>query len=629
MKSIVGASYIREGKLLVGKTGKDETLMAGRVINVMFIRKSGRTFCIRSDYEPRFYNNGGEGTVEFVPCSQKPFISVSYRQVANEVSTEVKIRVESLFIDRELDGESIDSASQDPVVWAVLQMGYIDQFPDWRKIKSGDDAERFYDLNNNSLTSEQGTASGKQLLVQILNCGPESLPPERTWLFNGVVGTMENGLKWNPPEGALLKANYGDPNFPKMSEIGAVLYQWVTRRFVKSSVKHLVVASESKDNSGNTVYKRKVFVYGYKSYFDSSVNDKSATELDLDTNSGIMSNEDAQMFGVTCVCSKMLQEKATNDLFYYGTVGQAMKDAGIKINQSVFAEPFDALGPQIEAIRQHYPFLRWYMLRDGTFFFYHVEEEASDIFSDPYVRDRQLKEAILLPAVYDITTSGMKIIRCPFVGLIDPMTTIFFSSRYNILDLVGFYAQPDNPLDTSLVLLADVVFATCGDDNMMTLKCVECPEDQAPIVNVQTGTIKVTVPEGAAQTYTDNVPEQQKEKDLAWAPVTVTIGEYPFDKAQNGWIDIANNLLLKNIDPIAWEGTPCSVARMLSDLRDWNGGVWTSARMKDSGGRSSPENRLVDAGFTIPWLYKGDKVIVKLPYKPSYNESYKKKDVKV
>ena len=628
MSSIVGASYIREGKLLVDKSSNVETRLNGRVINVMFTRKSGRTFCIRSDYEPRFYNNGGEGTVEFVPCSQKPSITVSYAQKANTVSTEVKIRVDALYIDREIDGESIDSTAGDPVTWAVLQMGYIDQFPDWRKIKSGDDAERFYDLNNNSVTTEQDTLGGKQMLVYILNCGPESLPPERTWLFNGVVGTLENGLVWNHTEGSLIKANYGDPNFPKKSEIGAVLYQWVTRRFVRSSVRHKINAGQEKDNSGNTVYTRDMYVYGYKTYFDSTAKDTQYTKLDLKTNNGLMTIKDSDAFGVVCYCSKFLQEKATNDLFYYGTVGLAMKTAGIKLDQAVFAEPFDGLGPQLEAIRQHYPFIRWYMLHDGNFFFYHVEEPVDSIFSDPFIREQQVKHAMLLPAVYDITTVGTITIRCPFTSLVDPLTTLLFSSRYNILDLVGFFAQPEKPLQVFLAQIVDVVFSTCGDENMMTIMCTSCPDEQVPLVNVETGTIQVTITKGAAQDYTDNVPEQQKEKDLTWAPVTFTIGEYPFDKTQNGWVDIATNILLKNVSIYEWEEPP-SMVRMLSDLRDWNGGVWTSARMKDSSGRSSPENRLVDAGFTIPWLYKGDKVIVKLPYKPSYNKNYKKKDVKV
>lgn len=628
MKSIVGASYIREGKLLVGRAVSGESRLFGRVINVMFIRKSGKTFCIRSDYEPRYHSNGGEGTVEFVPCSQKPSITVTYAQKANSVSTEVSIRVDSLYIDREIDGESIDSTAGDPVVWAVLQMGYIDQFPDWRKIKAGDDVERFYDLNNNSVTTEQDTLGGKQMLVLILNCGPESLPPERTWLFNGVVGTMENGLKWNHPEGALTKANYGDPNFPKKSEIEAVLYQWITRRFVRASVRHKIMADQKVDNDGNTAYTREVYIYGYRSYFDGTVVDKEYTKLDLSTNNGLMTVDDANMFGATCSCSKFLQEKATNDLYYYGTVGKVMKEAGIKMDQSVFAEPFDGIGPQLEAIRRHYPYLRWYMLHDGTFFFYHVDEPVESIFSDPFIREMQVEHAVLLPAVYDITTAGTVTIRCPFTNLIDPTTTLLFSSRYNILGVVGFYAQPEQPLQVFLAQLVDVAFSTVGDTNTMTIMCTPCPNGQMPLVNVETGTVQVTITDGAAEGYTDNVQKQEDEKSLSWAPVTITIGEYPFDKAQYGWLDVANNLLRKNLDVKAWADTPCSMVRVLSDLRDWNGSVWTNDRMKDSSGRSSPENRLVkDAGFTIPWLCKGDKVVVKLPYKPSYDDNYKKKSI--
>lgn len=630
MKLITGASYIREGKLLVGKGRSSESLMYNKVINVMFIRKSGETFCIRSDYEPRYYKNGGEGTVEFVPCSQKPSITLTYSQKANKVSIEVNIRIESLYIDRELDGEAIDSTAGNPVMWAVVQLGYIDQFPDWRKITNGDDAERFYDLNNNTLASEQGILGAKQMLVQILNCGPESIPPNRVWLFHGAIGTLENGLKWDHPEGALLKANYGDPNFPKKSEIGAVLYQWITRRFVKSSVRHIVDAGQKEGENGETVYTRSVRIYGYETYFNSAAKDEKYTTLDLDTCNGIMTTKDADMFGVTCVCSKFLQENTSNDLFYYGIVGGQLKEAGIKMDQSMFADPYDVLGAQLEAIKQHYPFLRWYMLHDGTFFFYHREEPSDSIFSDPFIRSRQLEHAVLLPAVYDVTTVGNITIRCPFVDIIDPMTTLFFSSRYNILDLVGFYAQPVSPLEVFLTQLVDIAFSTCEEDNMMTMMCTRCPDEQVPMINVETGTIKVTVTKGAEETFTDRVPDQEDEKRLSWLPVTITVGEYPFDSAQSYWVDIANTILFKNLDPLAWDGVEHNMTRALSDLKDWNGSLWGSSRMKDSKGRASPENRIArEVGFTIPWLCKGDKVVVKLPYKPSYDSKYEKSGVEL
>ena len=625
---IYGSSYVKSGKEIVD--AGSNSLLFGRVINIKFIRRKpdrngSRTFCIRSDYEPVFREGGTGGYVSFVQCTQKPRISLKYEQVSNDVVIKVELRVESLFIDREIAGEEIDSYSGNPVEWALIQVGYIDQFPRWDRVTSNDDLDRFYDLNNNVIAEKGRSLGGKEILVQVLNATPDGNPPDRAWVFNGVVGTLEAGLRWDHTA-ADLTANYGDKNFPaKLSQMEALLYQWITRRFIKSSVEHFVSSKDVTLSNGEKQKIRDITVYGYKNYFGST-DDREWTTLEL-APYGLLSFKDANALGVTCAVSEKLRSMKLKDLFLFGSTGATAEIT--TVDTAPFDEPFDGVGPQLRAIKAHYPFLRWYVLSDGTFYMYHVNEKTGDLFKDPHIRDKQLKGVQLLPAVYDITMSGERIIRAPFTNFVDPMTTVLFQSRYRLLDTTGVYYQPKRGMDAFLVILMSVSFATFGDDNLMVLKCVDIPEDQAPEYNPDTGVVTVEKVGKSEQDYTTAVATQQEERNKKWAKVSLAAGKFPFDKTSARWIDIAQNFLLKNVKVADWEGKPPTLERALEDLKKWNSppdnpeGVWTDANMTNIEG-SSPENKRVPGlSFQIPWLYKGDKIKYRQPYKPSYEDSYK------
>jgi hypothetical protein len=173
-----GVPYVKEGleSLELSSDNIDD-----RVINLKFIRKSNRHFTIRSDYEPVFHDDGGDGSISFKRCVEKPGIKVTYRQVAESVVIEVEIEIVGFAvgnIEKE-DIQSMDSVKGDPVISCIIQMGYRVQFPDWTRLKQDEDIARFYDLDHNNITLDKKVQRGQEIQVQILTGYSESYPPDK------------------------------------------------------------------------------------------------------------------------------------------------------------------------------------------------------------------------------------------------------------------------------------------------------------------------------------------------------------------------------------------------------------------------------------------------------------------
>jgi hypothetical protein len=164
---IPGGSYVAEGRVSLELT---DDIIDDRIINLKFIRKSSRSFIIRSDYEPVFHDDGSEGSVSFKRCVEKPDIKVTYKQVAERVAIEVDIEIIGFSLgDAEYESiQSMDSTEGDPVTHCIIQMGYRPQFPDWTKVNQDTDIARFWDLNNHDITFDKKPESGKEITVQIL-----------------------------------------------------------------------------------------------------------------------------------------------------------------------------------------------------------------------------------------------------------------------------------------------------------------------------------------------------------------------------------------------------------------------------------------------------------------------------
>jgi hypothetical protein len=662
MNKVIGGTHIKRGQASIEPHADD---IFDKIINLLFIRRSNKRFIVRSDYEPVFHS---DGTISLKRCIQKPHIKVSYRQVAQSVAIEINIEVTNLFIDyagvegkRDEADSRLDAFDGDPVETCIIQMGYRGQFPDWTAPERKNNIDQYYDLNNNGLTTEAEVGRGRQILVQILTAYTTSMPPDKVTYFQGIVGTVESGFRWNHTEGDLTK-NYGDTDYESsfpdpLSEINLVLFQFITRRFVKPSVLHRVEEVKTEAKVRDTTYiegeaigeppgaadeeaadvtpkvTQKIMIYGLKDYEksrgvaekplttfrefeDASMvpeNDTTWTELKLN-DKGIMKVEDALQFGIPCLTTVRLRKAVRSVLERYDMSEDDLKEMAW-ITQTPFDGSQNTVGAQLREIQQHYPFLRWFVLRDGSYFVYHEDDTEDDLFDDPIIKDKQRSDLVMLPAIYDITMAGTRKIRCPFVSFISPMTTVMFNSRYILESLTGFYHHPKAGLNAYLVILASIEFDTTGDANMMELTCVDIKEDQSPTIDPETGEVSITDSQGL-------VVGAVEPKPKAWVEAELIAGEYPENRGVTRWAEIAGSFLLPNAADIDWPDGQPDMVKMFTDLKEWNsGGVWNDGRMENDSGYS-PEN--TPAGrfpFNIPWLYKGDKVKYRKPYLPSYGEA--------
>jgi hypothetical protein len=625
MSRVLGGTYVKTGQESLALTADD---LFDKIINLKFVRKSTASFTLRSDYEPVFHR---DGTVSFKRCVQKPHIKVSYEQVSNAAAIKVGIEITNFFIgDLEAeDPKDMNTVEGDPVMWIIVQMGYINQFPDWTAPERRNNISQFYDLNNNGLTSDAEVRRGRQILVQVLSSYQKSYPPDMVTYFEGIIGTMETGLYWNHTEEDLTE-NYGDPAFPKdFRKVESVLFQFITRRFIKSGIEHQVITKDVKKEDGTVERVQEVEIYNLSQYRTGINNpDPQWERLEL-TESGIMKIEDAKQFGVVCAVSKLLREMEVDGLAGYG-VSEEESDALTPIPFASFDDMMDTVGSQLLAIQNQYSFIRWYTMTDGSFYIYHVKESDEDLFTDPEIKSRQVEKTVLLPAIYDITLSGTRIIRCPFISFISPMSTVLFESRYTLSTLVGFYYHPKPGNDAFIVITAEVEFDTTGNENTMELTCIDIPKEEAPVIDPVTGKVKVRRPVPA-------VAEAQKKRNMAWTEHTleVTLHKTGAMDTDSRWKNIVKNNVLADFRPELW-GDRAAEANTefaaLTKLREWNPDFFDPDKKYMRRGVSienAPEGIGGQTGIPVPWLYPAgygdgpDHITVRHPYQPEYPEDQK------
>jgi hypothetical protein len=493
------------------KTGKESLRLTSRdlfdrIINLKFIRASKKTFVIRSDYESVFHKNGGEGEISFKKCVQKPDIKIEYKQVSPEVPIDIEIEIKNLYIEGAEDGgftggeDRIDVSGGDPIETCIIQTGYRAQFPDWTNDSLKKNIDQFYDMNNNFVSASAGDTDVKppaRITARILAGYPTSYPPDRTMYFKGVVGSLDTGLRWEHTPDELV-TGYGDAAYPEgLSEIEDYLNQFIRRRFVCAGITHRTVTDKEKvnvDGGEAYTYTQKIEIYNDGTLADgtaSPVDKPEWEELALGEN-GLMSIEDAKKYGAACYCSKILRGESANGLYGYG-----LTEAEAKALRPIPSAPYndlqDSLGAQLNSLQRHFPFLRWFALNDGNYFFYHERETEEDLWNDPHIKEAQREKAVILPAVYDITPTGVRVIRAPFVSWVGPSITVLFSSRFN----KGTFTSYFYPVKTKafLVITASVRFATVEDVNEMELTCVDIRDEDAPVIDGETGEITVKTDE--------------------------------------------------------------------------------------------------------------------------------------
>ena len=612
MARVAGGAYVKN-EINSLNLGEDD--LFDKIINLKFVRKKGGSFTIRSDYEAVHHS---DNTVELVPCTQKPEIKVTYRQVAESVAIEVDIRVTNLFICAEglSSPDAVNTADGDPVQWCIIQMGYRSQFPNLSKPKRRINVNQFYDLNNNALDEEKSVFLGRQIVVQILTGYEESYPPDKITYFKGIVGTMETGLYWSHTE-ADLKKGYNIANFPaKQSEIEDAAFMFITCRFVRPSVLHNIetitekVVTESGDEK--TSYKQKLNVYEY-------VDGEGKWHELTPFGNGVMSVEIAQKIGILCFASSVLKKKSAYALYTYGLTGEAARRAVGKIPAAPYDDMRTSVGAQLVSLQQHYPFLRWYQLSDGNYYLYHGKEKDTDMWADPYVKRLQKEKPVVLPAIYDMTPQGTRTIRCPFISFLSPMQTVLFQSRYTLGSLVSFFYPPKT--NAFLVITAEIEFSTTGEENKMTLLCVDLPMQEITL-DENTGAIQAVMP--------DEVSEEAQvgeKENWRWSEQTLTVVLHKTGATDtdSSWSNIVKKELLDAA--MNWvEGNKPTEKTALEALKEWNPDYFDDGKAYMQRGNSIENNKAGIGGrcnIKVPWLKTGDEIIVRRPFQPEYPEDEK------
>jgi hypothetical protein len=611
-------SYVR-GALKTGEATADLTPndLFDKIINLAFYRRDDAIgtpyFVLRSDYEVVYDTRPPHG-VHFIPIKQKPHIKIAYHQVSPDKAIEVKVEVANLYFDeatqsdttkQELTEEGgartvIDSVKGNPVQWIVIQAGYRTQFPDWTKEPRATGSgylDRFYDLDNNAVTYDQGMFKGQVLTARILECHNESYPPDQMTVFNCVVATIDRGLKWNHTASAFL-TNFDKIEAPgKNTQLEKILYQLITRRFVKTHIQTRIEDGEDgKDRLYIRHYNEWRSLYGKEGAAETVGDDWSEVPL---TDDGLLSFEDADVFGLPChVTGKLaavsLQLLASYTLKPLDELPQGSASPPIQMENYVEAQVFE--------IQRSYPGMRWYHLLDGGFFFYYARESMDGLYRE----DARLKEAvddiIALPAIYDISLDGLRTIRCPFIGFINPMTILQWNSRYTLGTLVGYFYRPADGTNYYTALLIKVAFDTDGDDNMMEIQCTDAP---ASVIEARMQDEK----EEAAETVFDAVKRRIvcHPKPAPTESASVIIERYLRPSAR--------------AHLAAWGGVMPDVERMAADFKAWNQNYFTESYIRSTGlgDETLTYFRAThNVDFKCPWFYEGDLFWIFDPYLPSY-----------
>jgi hypothetical protein len=493
--------------------GKDTFRMDGaavfdKVINLRLNRLDHSYFIIRSDYEPVY---GPGGSVSIKRCLQKPHIKVSYEQVPGDTVIKCNIEVTNLFMDPRVEGQtevssigegetatydkknenkSIFEENGNPVTSITLQMGYINQFPDWSNPQAHNrpsKLRRFFALDNHMFDNDPRVGTAVELRhLLVLSTQSKGLPPDRVTLFECVVGTLHTGMTWQHSMSDLLNG-YGDITFPTedMSPVERVLFMLITRRFPSANL----VYDFTPGTSVLKVYQPYKTSLGETLFGDATIDNPGRVYLDP---GGCLSPEDALVFGVQCFVSEKLRSTSVNtsDPFIRSFM---TADTRVVVESAMEGAQQDHLINQLEAIERLSPNIRWYMFTNGDFFFYDVDEEAEDLFNDIEVKMRQRKQIVTLPAIYDMTVDGLRQVRAPFHGFINPLTTVLVNARYNLGTMVGFF-YPKQRHFWLMVITQKVEFSTTGDENMMELSCIDVDPGSAPSYDPDTG--KITIESG-------------------------------------------------------------------------------------------------------------------------------------
>lgn len=210
-------------------TGKDAYSLTAnaafdKVINVQFFHKPDATghrdfFTIRSDYE---LIEKEDGTYYFVRMPLKPDIRIEYFQPASLTAISIKLHITNFRVIREgrQDVQHYNTGSGNAIGEVAVQIGYMNQFPDFSAKGSGLTKKDYYNLTD----SPVGTGAIKTLRGTVLSAYATKLPPDGVTTLDIVVGSVTTF----DPKG--LK----DPiRFGEKTPLSDYLYENITKKYLK------------------------------------------------------------------------------------------------------------------------------------------------------------------------------------------------------------------------------------------------------------------------------------------------------------------------------------------------------------------------------------------------------------
>jgi hypothetical protein len=418
-------------------SGKDievggRQVLFDKIINLKFIRRDSKTgkdnsFTLRSDWELFIQK---DNTYTFNKCLMKPEIRVEYQRVSDNTAIRIQIYVTNLHLQSAMqqdNGKVWESFSynNNPITHVQLQLGYFNQFPDFGNPANSLTSDDYYNLKTKSFKREY-----TEIMCQVLSISPIRTPPDGQTLFDCVVGNIGNS--YHTDQGVIDKTT----KFGKDTTIEDYFFEMITRRFLREYMDPAKVQIDKSEASSFAVDdidgKRKLIRY-----------------------IGPMTARFAREHGVRCYLTDTAKD-----------AGFTSKGNNVKVINPIPQR--DNVNSAFYEMSNMFPMLRFTALPTGDYIVYHQTESASQVANT--LVDLKVNEPVKgLPAIYSITYSGLRTIKCPFTSVVKPFQELSFSSRYNIGNLVGYFYSPRPGYERFIVINYKVNFSTTGDENEMEL----------------------------------------------------------------------------------------------------------------------------------------------------------------
>lgn len=424
-----------------------------RVINLKltaYEKKDGQPvvhdeYIIRSDWEMYYPDMNKVATGELSAsnlnkcyirrCIQKPSIKVQYKQISSGTAIEIDIFI-SNFTMMSADGRTLMAFNNItyPLGQVEIQMGYFGQFN-----KKPETFEEYFDFSYKPNVDT--------ITVNVAYVQTDSLPPDGVLHIHGYVGSCYNPpLALQKKDKVHVKTDWQTLTKPALKYYDYLkdyLFTNVTRRFIRKAV--------------------------------------SAEEVAINKDSGLMSLDDAEKYGVKVFPSEKLAEACKKEL----KRKEAKTADGTVVEKKVIGHYSESVVQALNMLRDDLGIrIGFKALNDGNYIIFlmdEVSETEKNISSLTAYKneDKNLTEAgnaidvmdNILPAVSNITTDALCTIVCPFFYFINPFDKLKFKSRYALGGVVTYYADFSVKESEFYALYMTVSFATVDDINECTIVC--------------------------------------------------------------------------------------------------------------------------------------------------------------